>query len=219
MGGDESVIAAARVSNGISYEDASKGTEKDQKLINFLVKHRHGTPFEHTTFQFYVKCPLFIRSEWMRHRVASYNEISGRYVEYEPEFYIPNEFRVPGLTNKQGSVFPENSPTQPYINLEEWNQLAMAHVVLACRQSYRAYQDLLALGVSKEMARTVLPSNLYTQFYMTVNARSLMNFLGLRAAEDAMWEIRQYAITMKEMFKEAMPLTYNAWEQNNYIAP
>lgn len=218
MGGDESVVAAARVSNDVDYASASKGEEADFKLIQYLVKHRHGTPFEHATFQFYIQAPLFVRSEWHRHRMASYNEVSGRYVEYQPEFYIPESFRVAGKTSKQGSVYPEIAP-DGYPSIEYWDKLALAWVEDVSRHAYGKYKDLLYMGVAKEMARMVLPANLYTRFYMTVNARSLMNFLGLRAAEDAQWEIRQYAIAMKEMFKEKMPLTYNAWEANQFIAP
>lgn len=231
MGGDLAVIAAARVSNGVEYEEASKGIEADSKLIRYLVKHRHGTPFEHATFQFFVKAPLFVRSEWHRHRIASYNEISGRYVEYEAEFYIPEQIRVKGSTNKQGSIFPDQEwldsqiqihPHWVFNNLndiQDWDE-QMAHWMAEfSNQAFAMYQNLLSHGVAKEMARMILPLNLYTQFYMTVNARALMNFLSLRAAEDAQWEIRQYAIAMKEMFREAMPLTFAAWKDNGFIAP
>lgn len=231
MGGDDSVVAAARVSNGADYSTASKGPEADQKLINYLVKHRHGTPFEHNAFQFYVKVPLFVRSEWHRHRIGwSYNEISGRYVEFEYEVYIPELFRVPGTTNKQGSTVPQSGeeiksnpalfrayPGQYGVN--QWNNLVRRYVERSCKESYDVYKTLLAAGVAKEMARMVLPQNMYTQFYATCNARSLMHFLNLRAATDAQWEIRQYALAMKDMFKEAMPQTYQAWEDNDLIAP
>lgn len=211
MGGDHSVVAAARVSNGETYEEASKGADKDQRLINYLVKHRHGSPFEHATFQFYVKAPLFVRSEWHRHRMASYNEISGRYVKYEPEFYIPSTYRLQSINNKQGSEVVEGH--------EDWHQGNYEIVADACEYTYGLYRSLLSKGVAKEMARILLPANLYTQFYFTVNARSLMNFLGLRAADDAQWEIRQYALAIKDMFEELMPQTFTAWENNGYIAP
>lgn len=212
MGGDDAVVAAARVSNGVDYSEASKGDEQDQKLITYLLKHRHGTPFEHTTFTFYVKTPLFVRSEWHRHRIASYNEISGRYVEYEPEFYIPEIFRVQSTSNKQGSVEANN-------RVQSWHTFAKFVVDAASRDAYTRYQQLLKEDVAKEMARMILPLNLYTQFYFTVNARSLMNFLELRCAENAQWEIRQYALAIRDMFKEAMPMTYQAFEENGFIAP
>lgn len=217
MGNDLAVIAAARVSNGVEFEKASKGPEADQKLINYLIKHRHGTPFEHATFQFYVKAPLFVVREWQRHRMASYNEISGRYVEFSPEFYYPDKFRIPAATNKQGSVFPVDDEIGS--SVDEWNESNRQWVIEHAEQSYAVYENLIANKVAKEMARMVLPLNLYSQFYFTVNARSLMNFLSLRAAEDAQWEIRQYALGMKKIFKNHMPMTFQAWEQNNFIAP
>lgn len=230
MGGDFAVVAAARVSNGATYEEASKGEEADQKLINYLMKHRHGTPFEHTSFTFYVKCPLFVRSEWHRHRMASYNEISGRYVEYEPEFYIPTSYRIPGTTNKQGSIFPEPGADikfgglkYPYAyhqsGIDNWNKMLTEYIQNGCYNSFQIYKTLIDSGVAKEMARMVLPLNLYTQFYFTVNARSLMNFISLRSAPNAQWEIQQYSLAIEGMFKQAMPLTYKAFEENDRIAP
>lgn len=214
MGNDLTIIAAARVSNGVKYEEASKGPEKDQKLINYLMKHRHGTPFEHVAFQWYVDAPIFVIREWQRHRMASYNEISGRYVEMEPKYYIPTRIRVPMEKNHQGSQEIDGEP--PYPEYERNMRIAIFN---AADRSFRTYKDLLRDGVAKEQARIILPLSMYSQFYFTVNARSLMNFLSLRAADDAMWEIRQYAIGMKEMFKEVLPMTYNAWEQNEFIAP
>lgn len=220
MGGDESVVAAARVSNDVDYASASKGAEADQKLINYLVKHRHGTPFEHATFQFYIQAPLFVRSEWHRHRMASYNEVSGRYVKYESVFYVPTEYRLQSKSNKQGSVLATDENVDPsYLDATAWNDTALSLVEDAVSYAFEQYERLIDMGVAKEMARMILPLNLYTKFYMTVNARALMNFLSLRAAEDAQWEIRQYALAMKGMFAEAMPLTFNAWQANEYIAP
>lgn len=204
MGGDEAVVASARVSNGALYEDASKGEDKDFRLIRYLLSHNHGTPFEHSVFTFYVKAPIFVAREWMRHRIASYNEISGRYVEFEPEFYVPDKGRISAQTNKQGSILPENADVSWHIDVRN-------HIDNASARSYVTYKHLLKDGVAKEMARMVLPVNLYTQFYFTVNARSLLNFLKLRTAEDAQWEIRQYANAIEEVFAEKMPMTYQAW--------
>lgn len=209
VGGDLAVVAAARVSNGVSYAEASKGRDKDKKLINYLMKHRHHTPFEHSVFQFYIKAPLFVVREWHRHRMASYNEISGRYVDLTPTFYIPDRIRVPADTNKQGSVF---RPGNPNVDDQHFSGLVRE----ASAEAFRRYEELKSIGVAKELARIVLPLNLYTEFYMTVNARSLMNFLSLRAADDAQWEIRQYAIAMKGMFYKEMPMTYEAFETHGY---
>jgi thymidylate synthase (FAD) len=220
MGGDESVVAAARVSNDIDYEAASKGEEKDAKLIQYLVKHRHGTPFEHATFQFYIQAPMFVRSEWHRHRMASYNEVSGRYVKFEPVFYIPDKFRVQAKTNKQGSAFPtEDDIDASWLDVESWNDEARWYVEDAVEYAFQTYEQLLDMGVAKEQARMVLPLNLYTKFYMTCNARGLMNFLSLRAAEDAQWEIRQYANAVVDIFEQRMPITAKAWRLNNFIVP
>lgn len=216
MGGDVSVVMSARVSNG-KIADYSNPTEpdKDKKLINYLMKHRHGTPFEHSIFTFYVKCPIFVAREWMRHRIGSYNEISGRYVEFEPEFYLPREWRVPAATNKQGSMVPDDKS----INWHHWHTMRTFDAMIAYEKAYIAYDGMLKMGVAKEMARMVLPVSLYTQLYWTVNARSLMNFLNLRLGEDAQWEIRQYALSIKDMFRESMPMTHDAWEENNHVAP
>lgn len=232
MGGDSSVVKRARVSNLPTRVEKPRSPEQDQRLIKYLVTRRHGSPFEGSVFEFYVKCPLFVRSEWHRHRMASYNEMSGRYVQYEPEFYIPEQARIQAPTNKQGSIIPDDefkrewqaerqgqeypvagilkSPYDSYV----WNTIYTASMT-----AYSLYLDLLANGVAKEMARMVLPPNLYTAFYMTVNARSLMNFLSLRNADNAQWEIREYAIAMEAIFQEKMPQTYSAWFNNSRTSP
>lgn len=210
MASDLSVVRAARVSNGILTEKADP--ERDEKLINYLMKHRHGTPFEHNAFTFYIKCPLFVAREWQRHRIGSFNEVSGRYVTFEPEFYVPTEYRVPAESNKQGSVFPSGDQV-------DWNDFNRGEVGKAVTDAYNAYLSLRMAGVANEMARIILPLALYTQFYWTVNARSLMNFLSLRTAEDAQWEIRQYGHVIGAMFAEHMPMTFNAWLKNDKLAP
>jgi thymidylate synthase (FAD) len=221
MGSDQKIVKRARVSNVQPslrpQEDRTE--EQDAKLINYLMKNRHGSPFEGAVFEFYVKCPLFVRSEWHRHRMASYNEMSGRYVQYEPEFYIPTQWRVQGTTNKQGSVFPTVEEQTNYWDIDYWNKSLTEKLEQECDHAFYIYKGLLANGVAKEMARMVLPPNLYTAFYMTVNARSLMNFLSLRNADNAQFEIRQYSIAMESMFQEKMPLTYAAWINNDRVAP
>ena len=128
-GGDLSVVAAARVSNGLGPEEASKGEEKDKGLINYLIRHKHGTPFEHNLFTFYVNAPIFVTREWMRHRIGSYNELSGRYTEFPAEFYIPGAFRGPAKTNKQGSEF---------LDIPEADNWLMVHME---RMSLTAFQN------------------------------------------------------------------------------
>lgn len=200
---DLSVVAAARVSLGVT-EEASKGERDDRRLIRYLIKHNHGTPFEHNLFTFLVKAPLFVVREWHRHRVGwSYNEVSARYTELEEEFYVPSAVRVPAASNRQGSV------------VADWPEVKQRLTLDTIRwESYRAFQTyhhLLSEGVARELARTILPLNTYTSFYASCNARSLMHFLNLRLPEDAQWEIRQYAQALSVLFAEAMPITAEEW--------
>jgi len=206
MGGDEAVVLAARV----SYGQSLKGEEPDRKLINFLLKNDHGTPFEHAVFKFHVKCPIIVTRQWFRHRVSSYNEISGRYTEYADEFYVPEKLRTQAKTNKQASEFTEIPNEKMLIGLIEQ----------AYTDVYAIYKQLLEAGIARELARTILPQGLYTQFYWTVNARALMHFISLRADSAAQWEIRQYAEKLALIFKEKMPWTWDAfvnlaWKGNN----
>lgn len=195
---DLSVVAAARVSHGVT-EEASKGEDGDRRLIRFLLRHDHGTPFEHNMFTFLVKAPLFVVREWHRHRVGwSYNEVSGRYTQLEPEFYVPSQVRVPAPSNRQGSVIATEAlaPISP-----------LGVIDAASRRAFATYDWLLGIGVAKEQARLILPLNTFTMFYATCNARSLMHFLRLRAAEDAQWEIQEYARAMETLFQQQMPIT------------
>ncbi len=196
MGGDLAVVQSARV----SYAAESKGEEADRKLINYLLKNDHMTPFEQSVFKFHVSCPIFVMRQWIRHRMASYNEISGRYTEVKDEFYIPTVWRGQDLKNKQGSV-AANVPN------EELTRLLDSQV----RACYETYQKLLKLGAAREMARMILPLNGYTQFYWTINARSLMNFISLRADAHAQWEIQKYAEALASFFEEKMPWTFSAF--------
>lgn len=197
MGGDKSAVDGARV----SYDGKSKGPEADKKLLFYLMEHDHSTPFEHTVFKFHVKAPIFVARQWMRHRMASYSEISYRYTETKDEFYIPTEWRVQDTKNKQGSTM---DPT-----LE--NELLSKELMLICNESYSFYKRFLDRGISREMARMVLPVNMYTQFYWAVNARSLMNFINLRADATAQFEIRKFAEAHASIFEEKCPWTYEAF--------
>ena len=203
MGGDEAVVAAARVSNGAVYANASKGPDKDAKLIRFLMKHGHTSPFEHSVFTFYIKCPIFVAREWHRHRTWSYNEVSGRYTEFKNEFYNPDRIRVQDEKNKQKSVFVNHG------NLDHEMQLVIKKL---SDEAFRAYNHLLSLGAARELSRIVLPVNYYTQFYGTVDAHNLMKFLRLRDSDDAQWEIRQYAKALRTFLFEKMPITSEAFD-------
>lgn len=215
MAGDDKVYGAARVSTGKRPEDTSKGETADRGLIEFLMRNGHGTPFEHAVFQFFVKAPLFVVREWQRHRMASYNEQSGRYSVLSPEFYVPDHVRIPDPDNKQSSIIyvPDGSGIEGRIST------APADILAASESSYATYLLLLERGVAREMARAVLPLNLYTSFWFTVNARSLMNFLELRNAPAAQWEIQQYAQVLEAEFARLMPWTHDAFVNNGRVAP
>ncbi|HAT73006.1 MAG TPA: FAD-dependent thymidylate synthase [Elusimicrobia bacterium] len=197
MGGDRRAVDSARVSFG----SVSKGELQDKKLIEYLLANAHLSPFEHSVFQFHIKCPIFVARQWMRHRIASYNEISARYTEVSDEFYYPEAFRVQDKINRQGSVRSGA--------LDQGKMLAAYDK--AIKASYAAYQELLEAGAAKEMARMVLPVAQYTQFYWSINARSLLNFIELRADSHAQYEIRQYADAIQEIFREKMPWTWEAY--------
>lgn len=201
MGGDIAVVQAARV----SYGQGSKGEEKDKKLINFLLANHHETPFEHAVFKFHVNCPIFVARQWFRHRMASYNEISGRYTELTEEFYLPEKFRA------------QKDPNYEYVDLDDSvTDELRAKIRQSYDQAFDLYQTLLSQGVARELARIVLPLALYTQFYWSINARALMNFLSLRAEEHAQYEIRQYALAILSIFEAKMPWTCAAFK-NFYL--
>lgn len=203
MGGDNAVVQAARVSFG----QGSKGEEKDKKLIHFLMKNHHETPFEMAIFKFHVRAPIFVARQWFRHRWSSFNEISGRYTELAYEFYLPERVRRQLAKNYQ---FEESFDDAENARLRE--KLSQHF-----QESYRLYAELLEKGVAKEEARIVLPLSLYTEFYWGVNARALMNFLRLRAEVHAQFEIRVYAEAALEIFREKMPWTCEAFE--TYVLP
>ena len=197
---DESVVMAARVSNGI-LEEQWRG-EKDEKLIRFLLRNDHGTPFEHNSMTFLVDAPMFVRSQWHRHRIGwSYNEASGRYSEVDEKFYVPEKARVPHPSNKQSSVETDDMP------------YSLSLIRQASEEAFGRYHAFLMNGMAREMARIILPLNTYTPFYATCNARSLMHFLRLRLDESAQWEIRQYAAALETIWQDLMPVTHSEWSK------
>lgn len=199
MASDEGVVRAARV----SYAGTTKGEAKDRELITYLLKHQHLTPFEHAVFKFHVKCPIFVARQWFRHRWSSYNEISFRYTETSEEFYVPERWRAQDRKNRQGSVAADLDDAALTRTYRE-----------SLEQSYRAYKQLIEAGVAREMARMALPVALYTEFFWTVNARSLINYLSLRADAHAQIEIQAYAEALAAFFEQLMPWTYEAFLQN-----
>lgn len=210
MADDISVVNSARVSFGKRVEVMS---DADNGLINYLMKNQHGTPFEHNFFRFHIKAPIFVTREWFRHRIGwSYNEFSARYAEMEDDFFVPEieDFRT--QVGVPGRYTFEQLDQDLSVEASETISQAM-------RLSYAQYRLLLEIGVAKELARTVLPVGTFTQFYATCNARSLMNFISLRADAHAQKEIRDYAESLEKILAEQMPITYNSFIANGRKAP
>lgn len=195
MGNDSSIVQAARVSTG----QGTKTPEQDDKLIGYLMKHEHWTPFEMPVYKFYVKTPIFVARQWFRHRMGSFNERSGRYTEFETEFYSPSNLKYQSKSNKQGS----DADMPEVLNRELLTEIAKLN-----EQSSSLYKRLLDAGVSKEQARIILPVSIYTEFYWQVNLRSLFNFIKLRNDKGAQEEIRECAVILEEIVKEKNPIAY-----------
>jgi thymidylate synthase (FAD) len=209
MATDLSVVNAARVSFARRKEEMD---ESDEGLIRFLMRDRHGTPFEHNSFRFHIRAPIFVAREWMRHRVGSFNEFSMRYARATDDFYVPDAADVRTQVGKPGAYSFE--PVSP--ELAETTRQELRAVYEA---AYATYQRLVEEGVARELARCVMPVGAYTEFYWTVNARALMNFVSLRAAETAQREIRRYAEACERFLAERMPVTYEAFVAAGRVAP
>src|SRR5690348_7063671 len=209
MASDLSVVNAARVSFARRKEVME---EADEGLIRFLMRERHGTPFEHNAFRFHIRCPLFVAREWFRHRVGSFNEFSMRYAKATDEFYVPEPDDVRTQVGKPGSYSFE--PVDP-----ELAESAREELRAVYEHAYETYERLVEQGVARELARAVIPVGAYTEFYWTLNARSLMNFVSLRAAETAQREIRRYAEACERFLAECMPVTHSAFVENGRVAP
>jgi thymidylate synthase (FAD) len=195
MGSDQRVVEAARVSTGARSDDP----EHDRKLIFFLVEHGHGTPFEKVVFEFHVKCPLFVARQWFRHRIGSFNERSARYRKFDEEYFVPELSTLPGLYSAE--------------DIETYNE--------ALHAAYEAYERLFAKAAkapaeqrsrAREIWRGLLGTAYYTEFFWTVNLRSLMNFIKLRTHATAQYEIRAYANAIAEITRRAVPVSYEAFD-------
>lgn len=222
MGGDDGVIRAAKVSTlGGDVEDIrSMDPVAKQRFIEFLMKNRHGTPFEHGTLQFRVHAPIFVFREWHRHRIGwSYNEESARYREMRPVFYLPSDVRPLVQEGKPGAyVYVEGTPEQ--------YEAAVKDMTASYELAYSQYKKMLAGGVARELARTVLPVGIYSSMYATMNPRALMHFLSLRTKHETsqfpsypQYEIETAAIKMELIFEELFPLTHAAFHKFGRVAP
>lgn len=222
---DADVLFAARVSTQgeQTLESARSGAEANEKndrgLINYLMRDRHGSPFEHNSMTFYVQAPIFVFREFMRHRIASYNEESGRYKQLDPVFYVPSSDRNLVQTGKPGAYeFHPGTAEQTALVDQQTRDID--------QQAYEAYQRMLEAGIAREVARIVLPLNIYSSMYVTMNARALMNFLSLRTKREGSHfpsfpqrEIEMCAEKMEEFWAGLMPLTYEAFNTNGRVAP
>jgi thymidylate synthase (FAD) len=209
MADDLSVVNSARVSFGRRVTEL---TDADVGLIKFLMRERHGTPFEHNSFRFHVRCPIFVAREWFRHRIGSFNEFSMRYAKATDDFYIPEADDVRSQVGKPGAYSFE--PVDPDLAERTREELQAVYDM-----AYATYTRLVEEGVARELARSVIPVGAYTEFYWTVNARALMNFVSLRAAETAQREIRRYAEACEQFLAERMPITHAAFVANDRTAP
>jgi thymidylate synthase (FAD) len=209
MADDLSVVNGARVSFA---KHKAEMDDSDAGLIRFLMRERHGTPFEHNSFRFHIRTPIFVAREWFRHRIGSFNEFSMRYAKATDEFYVPGPKDVRSQVGKPGAYsFEPVSDEVAESTREELRAIYEA--------AYSAYERLVELGVARELARAALPVGAYTEFYWTVNARALMNFLSLRNSETAQREIRLFAEACERFLAERMPVTYAAFVANNRTAP
>lgn len=213
MGDDQRIADAARVSTGNSGKPVKQG------FIDFLMENRHGSPFEHASLTFRIEAPLFVVRQFFRHRMASYNEQSGRYSVLGPVFYVPSGDRPMVQVGKPGEYqyVPGNAKQQA---------LVIHNVRMSSMYAYDTYRDMLEAGIADELARIVLPLNIFTSFYVTMNARSLMNFLSLRTHSDdslfesfPQYEIEMVARQMEVLFAERLPLVYDAFNRFGRVAP
>jgi thymidylate synthase (FAD) len=229
---DSDVLFAARVSTqGEQTLEAAQASEKTDSvsvetedkrargLINYLMRDRHGSPFEHNSMTFYVQAPIFVFREFMRHRIASYNEESGRYRELNPVFYVPAPERNLLQVGKPGAYSFEPGTAEQV-------ELVAVETRAQSTAAFESYQRMLDAGVAREVARIILPLNIYSSMYVTLNARSLMNFISLRTKREGSHfpsfpqrEIEMAAEKIEDFFAELMPLTYAAFNENGRVAP
>ena len=209
LGNDLTVANSARVSFGKRKEIYDKS---DERLVHYLAKHKHFSPFRHLVVQFHIKAPEFVTRQLYKHVVGiettsssitkdhAWNEISQRYVPVD-EFYIPEVWRAQSEDSKQasvGAIYGQEEATEAYQK--------------AIQVGKHYYEKLLEMGVAKEQARTLLPLSCYTEFYWTASFQAICNFIELRDKSDAQWEIRQYAIVLKNILHDLYPKTTQIWE-------
>ena len=212
MGSDLSVVNSARVSFGKHQEELD---EKDKKLIRYLIKHRHTSTLEHNLITYRFVVPLYVRSQHHRHRTWSYNEISRRYTDVNIQFYEPQAFRTQHKSNRQASNAEELiNPGMPRYQRFSITQLKVSDLVHAHHtHSLRLYNEMMEAGVCREQARGILPQNMYTEYYGTVNLNNLLKFIDLRTHEGAQWEIQKLAEACLEIATDLWPVTVGSYRE------
>jgi thymidylate synthase (FAD) len=204
MGGDLSIARAARVSYDAAWR-VGEDQGSDDRLIRYLWRNHHTTPFEAVTLTFEVKAPIFVFRQWHRHRTWSFNELSARYRELPEEFYVPD-----------ASVITTQSTSNKQMRTTDQHPHAAgiaSRIEKSCRAAFREYRDLIEDGCPRELARSVLPVATYSHMFATVDLLNLMRFLTLRCDEHAQYEIRVYADVMRELARSVAPVAISAWEE------
>ena len=204
MGSDAAIVQAARV----SYGAGTKKVSEDRGLIRYLMRNRHTSPFEMVEFKFHVKLPIFVARQWIRHRTANVNELSGRYSVMKEEFYVPSEddIRHQSTDNKQGRA----SGMAP----EDLRRRLVEYLNKSQKDTYESYQGFVEDDLARELARIALPLSLYTEWYWKIDLHNLFHFLRLRLDAHAQLEIRKYALVMADMVKAVCPVAYEAFEDH-----
>lgn len=204
MGSDLSIVRNARVSYAAEWRS---GTDegKDEKLIRYLLRNRHTSPFECVSFTFDISCPIFVARQWMRHRTWSYNEVSARYTELPDKYYIPN---VEHITQQS----KDNKQMRTEIKLPHASTLRIM-IQDSCAEAFDTYKELLRNGCPRELARGVLPTNTYTHFFGTVDLHNLFHFIKLRLHPHAQYEIRVYAQALLDLIRPVVPVSVKVFEE------
>jgi len=224
LGSDHRILEAARV----SYKSKGKGEIADKKLLEYLYKNLHTSPFEQVNITFNIKMPLFVFGQYVRHRMQSLNVVSARYTQLPHEFYYPSEWRKQDIKNKQGSKKENNWNPEIYMvhkyhtPVDSGDEVIDSKIKVSdalrihCDNAYQLYELMLNAGVSREMARVVLPQNIYTEFYATWDLKNLLHFITLRDDSHAQLEIQEYAKAIKEILTDLFPWSMEAYNKYKF---
>lgn len=202
LGDDSRIVSSARV----SYGNGTKSYREDKGLINYLLRNEHTSPFEQVSFTFHIKMPIFVARQWIRHRTAKVNEISGRYSILKDEYYVPDldKLNIQSIDNKQGRSK----------DLVQNPEAVRALIIKQQEESTKRYKELLDTGLAREIARINLPLSIYTEWYWTMDLHNLLHFLKLRLDNHAQYEIRVYAQTILDIVSKICPITVDAFENH-----